>query len=122
MISKSVGLVFGAFIVLIAFSFYASFVHNQYVSDVAKLKRSIELNTNCEVALEQLERFGSTEEKNGRVRFSIVRNETTGLWGHRRDIETILTLYDPTTAFDDISFYVFCDTEGKVTETLLVGD
>lgn len=102
------------------FFFYASFVHNQYFSKVAVIDRKVVLGGECDEVYSALEGYRSSIPAGVFVGRSAISSNPE--WAHRADVASIISVSDMSTPFDTINYYVFCNSDGVVLKTLLVGD
>lgn len=111
-------LIFG----VLAFSIYASFVHNQYVFPLGRLSLGIDAGQDCSEVRKHLEKYYADRQQSHGVTFSASDMPDAGPWSHRTDATKIMNLYDPSSLFDDAELIVLCSEAGKVVESIFVGD
>ena len=111
-----------AFIGLIFFAVYPSFIHNQYFSKLGRISQKIKPGLSCNQAYSLLHAYYDSNDKKSEMVLTQRKTSEFPELEHRKESETIIVMHDPTTIFDDINFYVFCSKDKIVIDTLFVGD
>lgn len=110
----------GLLSIFVLVSFYVSFIHNQYFSNIASFDKKIKLGRECNNVLSSLEKYQISSPKNIFVKKLDI--SSTPEWKHKKEVASTIIVSDLSTPFTTINYYVFCSQKGIVLNTLLTGD
>ena len=110
----------GLLSIFVLFSFYASFIHNQYFSNIASFDKEIQTGQECNKVMSNLEKYQISSPSNVFVKRLDINS--TPEWKHKKEVASTIIVSDLSTPFDTINYYVFCSPKDIVLNTLLTGD